>query len=207
MTPGERAAAIAMAASAIGLALIALWESLDGNFASAAAALVWAALVCVILAAFVVADWGTERRAKMRLPRDNGQDGGVVHVARPALPWRQALRTECGLPLKSHPVISRDEFVAKVKAEGQRRAAMSTCMTCFDTAQRWPSWDEDPVGCFNREVESTWRGRASRAGERNDFRQELVAVAILIQRHRPEFDELLEDQAAIVPLAAGERQQ
>lgn len=125
---------------------------------------------------------------------DDEQKAVMVHVQRPPLPWRQAMRTECGLPTARHPVITRDEFLAKVKTQGQRRSAMTTCMTCWDTAMRHPSWQENAVGCIYREV----------AGHHRDggqFERELKAIAALISRHADEFLELLEDQREIVQLA------
>lgn len=124
----------------------------------------------------------------------------IEHVRRPGLPWRESTLTECGIPRSGQPCLERAEFIAKVKAQGQQRSAMTTCMTCWDTARRHPSWDEDPVASIGREVESyrRWRSKLVEDG----FRRELVAIAMLIERHRVEFDDLIEDQAAIVALPA-----
>lgn len=107
----------------------------------------------------------------------------LQHVERPRLPWRNDARTECGLPTAGHPVITRDEFIAKVKRLGQQRSAMSTCMTCWNTAQRWPTWGQDPVAMMRRETQM-WKGDPR-------LRDELVAIAALIEAHRDEFDGLL----------------
>lgn len=119
----------------------------------------------------------------------------IDHVRRPDLPWRRLLITECGLPVAGHPVISREVFLMRLKEEGQQRTAMRTCMTCFETARRHPIWAEDPVQAIAREVH-TFKSRAA-------FKRELLALAALVERHRDEFAELLEDQQAIAHL--GER--
>ena len=127
----------------------------------------------------------------------------IVHVVRPTLPWRMSrtgaptpYKTECGLPIAGHPVITRAEFLEKIKKQGQQRAYLTTCQTCLDTARRWPSWDEDPVQCLSREVSGGWNGRTRDP----NFKHELLALAMLAERHRPEFEELLEDQREIVPI-------
>lgn len=124
---------------------------------------------------------------------DDNQKASVTHVLRPPIPWRSSPPlTECGLPSASHPVMTREEFLRKVKELGQRRTAMIVCMTCYDTALRHPSWQENPASCLAREVQSHWRdGR---------FVRELRAIAALVARHPDEFAELIEDQAEIVPI-------
>jgi hypothetical protein len=127
----------------------------------------------------------------------------IVHVQRPPLPWRKEHhRTECGLPVAGHPVIGREEFKAKVKREGVRRAQVTTCQTCLDTANRHPSWEEDPVRAVGREMER-WRWGGPR--ERNPFRDELLALAALVERHPEEFAEILEDIALVVPLGVNRK--
>ncbi len=122
-----------------------------------------------------------------------GEKLKIEHIRRPPLPWREAAVTECGLPAEGHPVITRDDFIAKVDVQGQQRALLTTCQTCFDTAIRHPSWINDPVQCIYREV----------TGARRDsgvFKRELLALAALVSRHPAEFQELLDDQQQIVAL-------
>ena len=114
----------------------------------------------------------------------------VEHVERPLLPWRRhSVRTECGLPVAGHPVISRAEFVARVNRLGQQRTAMTTCMTCFTTARRWPTWEEDPPRALDRECQwgPTYRGEMG-----SPIADELRALAELADRHRDEFEALLD---------------
>jgi hypothetical protein len=72
-------------------------------------------------------------------------------------------------------------------------------MTCLNTAQRWPSWDESPVECLGRETYAMRHGTASglRAiGGRTvsaQFRTELLAIALLVEAHRDEFDQAVAD--------------
>jgi hypothetical protein len=109
----------------------------------------------------------------------------LEHVRRPNLPWRSSDLTECGLDT-NRPTITREQLRAKWKRQGQQRAAMTTCMTCLSTARRWPSWDEDPVGCLGREA---YLGES----HGDAFRIELRAIALLIAAHREEFDQAVRD--------------
>ena len=118
----------------------------------------------------------------------------LVHVERPLLPWRTQMLTECGLPTEGHPVITRDAFIAKVKKLGVQRASMTTCMTCFNTAQRHPTFEDNPSGAMIRECES-WRPKPL-------VQRELRALAALVGRHREEFEELMQDQEEIVPIGS-----
>ncbi len=111
----------------------------------------------------------------------------VDHIARPQLPWRtDAGITECGFNAAKVKTLTRIEFFARLKDMGQRRTAMLTCMTCSDTARRWGTWDDDPRKALEREItwESGWR-RSDR-GER--LRDELIAIAALIEDHHDEFE-------------------
>lgn len=118
----------------------------------------------------------------------------LAHVLRAALPWRDGpLLTECGKhPDAAMPVLAVADFVAKVKREGKQRSAMTTCMTCWDTAVRHSvtSWEADPVGVMAREV--SWARTYTPGAVRDDpaarlFRDELVAMAELVSRHPGEF--------------------
>jgi hypothetical protein len=118
------------------------------------------------------------------------------HVARAGLPWRPEHRTECGLAPAGRAVISRDQLVEKLKREGQRRAAMTTCMTCLDTAARHQPWDQDPASALQREIPLYGRDQ-----ERDLVNSELRAIAALIDAHRDEFDGYLTALAGTVRLA------
>jgi len=123
----------------------------------------------------------------------------LEHVIRSRPPWRRGGDlTECGKPVAGRPVITRDAFLAKVRAQGKQRSAMTTCMTCWDTASRHPSWDENPVASLVREARQFEWARfedspaMSGPGPKSiSFRDELIAIAALIEAHPDEFDELL----------------
>lgn len=118
----------------------------------------------------------------------------VDHILRPQLPWRSnGGITECGLNAQAVKALSRADFFARLKDYGQQRTAMVTCMTCSDTAKRWGTWADDPRLALDREIEwergsSYWHARKDR-GEL--LRDELLAVAALIETHREEFDQHL----------------
>ncbi len=119
----------------------------------------------------------------------------VDHIVRPSLPWRNDIGiTECGYDASKVKAITRQEFFQRVKALGQQRCAMLTCMTCSDTARRWGSWADDPRAAVGREISwergELWgRGRDDRETRLKD---ELVAIAALIEAHREEFESIIE---------------
>lgn len=110
----------------------------------------------------------------------------VDHIVRPQLPWRtDAGITECGMNALKVPTLTREQFLQRLKDMGQQRTAMLTCMTCSDTARRWGTWDDDPRKALEREIhwETSWR--RDERGTR--LRDELLAIAALIEAHPAEF--------------------
>jgi len=96
--------------------------------------------------------------------------------------------TECGYDASKVKVVSRDEFFQRLKDLGQQRTAMLMCMTCADTARRWKTWSDDPLQALGREIE--WeRGGYYRSREDRGHRlkDEVLAIAALIEAHRDEF--------------------
>lgn len=119
----------------------------------------------------------------------------VDHILRPRLPWRaesEAAITECGYDASKVKVLTRDEFTARLKEFGSQRAAMFTCMTCSQTAQRWATWDVDPRQALEREItwECGWRG--DKRGTR--LKDELLAIAAIVQAHQDEFGAIMLEQ-------------
>ena len=128
------------------------------------------------------------------------------HIIRTPLPWRRnEFLTECGLSANNYQSITRDEAVAKVKEQGKQRAAMSTCMTCMNTTERYwlrgmraASDGDDPLVILERECSGAGWGRNS--GQQDLLRTELRAITALIENHRDEFDEHMEAQSKKVDL-------
>jgi hypothetical protein len=117
----------------------------------------------------------------------------VDHILRPGLPWRRGVGaiTECGLDAEGAKTITRDEYVQRRKDLGAQRASMFTCMTCSQTSDRWQTWDDDPRVAMARDIEwergaAYWHARTDRGCRLKD---ELTAIAALIEAHREEFDE------------------
>lgn len=111
----------------------------------------------------------------------------VDHIMRPSLPWRSdAPITECGYDSSKVKAITREEFFRRLKDYGQQRTAMLTCMTCSDTARRWGAWSDDPRKALEREINWECEYRRTDRGER--LKDDLLAVAALIEAHREEFD-------------------
>jgi hypothetical protein len=117
----------------------------------------------------------------------------VDHILRPRLPWRppdEAPITECGYDALKVPTVTRATYFERLKEMGQQRCALFTCMTCADTARRWGTWEDDPRVALEREIVwehgGYWTRHRSDRGER--LRDELTAIAQLIETHRAEFD-------------------
>lgn len=111
----------------------------------------------------------------------------VDHILRPSLPWRSSdgAITECGYDASKVKALTRAEYFARLKEYGQQRSAMLTCMTCANTAGRWGTWEDDPRRALEREInwECAWR----RTDRGTKLRDELEAIAALIESHRDEF--------------------
>lgn len=128
------------------------------------------------------------------MAEDLDGDRPLDHVERPSLPWRETDRlTECGLRADSYPTITRDQLRSRAAKLGRQRTHLVMCITCLNTAQRWPSWDENPVGALGREINQM-------RGPSEVFRDELLAIAALIDAHRDEFDEAVAGLGDVVQL-------
>ena len=119
----------------------------------------------------------------------------VDHIIRPRLPWRpagEAEITECGYDAAKVKALTRPEFFQRLKDLGQQRTAMLTCMTCSDTAKRWGAWEDDPRQAIDRDI--TWErgaGYRPRTDRGDRLKQELVAIAALVEAHRDEFEAIM----------------
>lgn len=154
--------------------------------------------------------------------------GPVDHIARLIVPWRADVElTECGRAVTEVPaerIVTVDTVNARVRDQGQQRAAFSTCMTCWETAERWHgSGRRNRLGAILRELEALryvdhapvrrfapgesvrWDREYDRqlgAWERRKrFERELDAILALIQAHRAEFDGFITGHAAAPSLA------
>ena len=115
----------------------------------------------------------------------------IDHIARPALPWRNPDRTECGRLLTDvASVVDRSVIEAKIKRHGQQRAAFTTCMTCAQTSDRYRTWEVDPVEVMLRELDRSraWKWNPDPSDGTVRTVHELRAIAALIDAHRDEFD-------------------
>ena len=119
----------------------------------------------------------------------------VDHILRPKLPWRtdEAAITECGYNAVKVPTITREQALQRYKDYGRQRMAMMTCMTCIDTANRWGTWTDDPRKAIEREI--TWECQWRRSDHGARLRDELNAIAALIDDHPDEFERLVIDSS------------
>lgn len=113
----------------------------------------------------------------------------IDHVRRSLPPWRERdFKTECGRAENDcRSVLSRQEMLDKLRRQGHRRAALSSCMTCLETASRNPSWERQPSAVMMRVLGNRY-GYPRHGTDEND--RELVAIAMLIERHRGEWEEI-----------------
>jgi hypothetical protein len=128
-------------------------------------------------------------RVSIRRKEERSMKEPVDHILRPQLPWRKGDGiTECGFDASKVKTLTREEYFGRLKELGSQRTAMLTCMTCGDTARRHGTWEDDPRKAIGREVE--WEARYSRYSEDRGvkLRDELLAIAELIEAHRDEFD-------------------
>lgn len=128
------------------------------------------------------------------------------HIERSVPPWQRDRFTECGRFVRDVVSIkTADEIRAKVAKVGKQRAAFSTCMTC---AERWRShdgWEANPIAVVHRSTErgqwSSYFVRGEKDARSERVREELRAVALLVERHREEYDKALEDMKGTSSLA------
>lgn len=114
----------------------------------------------------------------------------VDHIQRPSLPWRNSPGiTECGLDASKISTLTREQYFQRYKDLGQQRCAMLTCMTCGDTARKWGRWADDPRKALEREID--WEAGWHRGDRGQQLRDELTAIASLIEAHSDEFAELV----------------
>jgi hypothetical protein len=121
----------------------------------------------------------------------------VDHIIRPRLPWRSPSEpaiTECGYDASKVKTLTRAEFIQRRKDLGQQRTAILTCMTCSQTAVRWPTWEEDPRLALEREI--NWESPRWRGEKREQLKYELQAIETLIAAHPEEFQRILSDAEA-----------
>lgn len=149
--------------------------------------------------------------------------GPVDHIARPPLPWRTTpTLTECGkglVTIDAARIITPAELTSRIGRLGQKRAAYTTCMTCWDSAERHRSGSPDPIELVIREAQAVQHSRSyppqllerMKPGERNRairdasrrerLSGELEAIAALVAAHRDEFDGYLVGRSEAVSLA------
>jgi hypothetical protein len=122
----------------------------------------------------------------------------VDHILRPRLPWRPPTDpavTECGYNAAKVSTLTREQFTARLKEYGRQRASLLTCMTCMQTSERHPTWEQDPRLAVAREVqwEVQWWNASMPPRDTNGHRlkDELTALAALAAAHPDEFQKLL----------------
>lgn len=130
----------------------------------------------------------------------------ITHIERSTLPWRPERKTECGLDVPRHPAWTRQEAGAKQKEMGAQRFSLFCCMTCLHTVQRHSTWQDDPASCLVRHAGSMTMRWGRDTEEKRRFRDELLAIAALIEAHREEFDGLVAGYSEVVDIADARRQ-
>jgi len=121
-------------------------------------------------------------------------DEPLTHIARPPLPWRESDKTICGHPVSQYVdglVINVADAHAAVRRLGKQRFALTHCMTCAHNVGNWSTWEDDPRARMARELDHLGMTKAEPVIE-----HELRAIALLIEAHRGEFDDLVQSYAS-----------
>lgn len=131
--------------------------------------------------------------------------GPVQHVLRAAPPWRRhPVLTECGNKIREpERLITREQLAARVRKLGQKRAAYSTCITCWEAAKDHRGWDVDPASVIARDVR--YRNRWGYEDD-DPMNREFRALAALVEAHLEEWDELVTGLDQTVSLDARRRE-
>jgi hypothetical protein len=107
------------------------------------------------------------------------------HVLRAKPPWRSWNVTECGLSPVGRSIVTLDELEARVKKIGLQRAQFLMCLTCWNTARWYTTWEHNPVRVYARDFDAQYSPRASL------LRRELEALGALYRAHAAEFEEIM----------------
>ena len=116
--------------------------------------------------------------------------GDLDHILRAQVPWRpDAVLTECGRVVNSAMPVSK--LQEKIDREGQRRAALTTCMKCWHRVSyhSYGPGGDDRVTALRRELDAC--STRPRSDRRATMENDLRAIAALVELHREEFQELL----------------
>lgn len=138
-------------------------------------------------------------------------DGPLDHLQRVMPPWWTGpALTECGRVVADVVnVVDRDALKAKFAKQGKQRASFSTCMTCANLYQRPGSWERYPIDVLHRALEGSRyrvRGRDANGESAADLmRRELLALGMLVEEHREEFERLIEALGQTEDLDAARR--
>lgn len=139
------------------------------------------------------------------------EDVAKQHIRRVQLPWRDDPGlTECGLDAAKFETVNYDDFADKLKEQGQARASLSTCMTCWQTMDRyrgyWSAGKRDfrtpsLIQVLDRELSrhvSHWSHREESAGRR--LRHELEAMVQMVAMDRLTFEGIIAELEATVEI-------
>jgi hypothetical protein len=136
-------------------------------------------------------------------------DGPLDHLPRAMPPWYTGpALTECGRPVADVAAVTdRATLKAKIARLGQQRASFSTCMTCAKMAGRSETWERNPGAVVERFVRGAAFYGFSAAEEpaADLMRRELLALGLLVEAHREEFDRLVEALGQTEDLDAARR--
>lgn len=122
---------------------------------------------------------------------DDGMELGTLdHLLRAAPPWHTGPRmTECGRAEGDvQSIVDRPTMQARVNKLGKQRAAMVMCMSCVNLYSRPFTWARHPAEILRRFIESQ-QYRVRRGDDtRSLLMRELLALGMLVEDHREEFE-------------------
>ncbi len=111
-----------------------------------------------------------------------------LHVRRTMPPWRRGSPpiAECGMRVEeTEKMLAREEYY-ELPVDASRRGQV--CATCASTISRHETWEKHPVGHLIREAGAQFVALGRDCDQLTD---EVRALAMLVERHPEEFDEVL----------------
>lgn len=115
----------------------------------------------------------------------------VAHILRPKPPWSAVDLTVCGRAAGDVAKLATiPEVAAYAKKHGKKRTYFDYCVTCVERTYQW-TWIDHPMDILREYVDAGRYGRSPgrrEAAER--IEREVHALAVLVERHREEFESL-----------------
>jgi len=131
----------------------------------------------------------------------------LTHIVRAMPPWCRDTEqlTECRLPAHAFPVWTRAEALEEQRRLGAQRFSLFVCQTCRSASNMNAAWEENPAKCLQRYLGHAAYYLEEPTPAARVIHDELRAIAVLIDRHRDEFDALRTGFGEVIALPVRRR--